>query len=68
MNSKERAYAAFRGQRPDRPPLGFFAIDSDTAGQLLGHGGCILGTSHSVAVGTRYENFMTLLDQYTKWL
>lgn len=27
----------------------------------------ILGTTHSVAVGTKYENFMTLLDKYAKW-
>ncbi len=26
----------------------------------------ILGTSHSVAVGTRYENFMAMLDEYHK--
>ena len=26
----------------------------------------ILGTSHSVAVGTRYENFMALVDEYHK--
>ena len=29
-------------------------------------GGCILGTSHSVAVGTKYENFMALLDRFDK--
>jgi uroporphyrinogen decarboxylase len=27
-----------------------------------GQGGFILGTSHSVAVGTRYENFMTMIE------
>ena len=27
-----------------------------------GRGGFILGTSHSVAVGTRYENFMTMIE------
>jgi len=27
----------------------------------------ILGTSHSVAVGSRYENFMAMLDEYWKW-
>jgi len=27
-------------------------------------GGFILGTSHSVAVGTKYENFMAMLDAY----
>ncbi len=27
-------------------------------------GGFILGTTHSVAVGTRYDNFMALLDAY----
>ncbi len=26
----------------------------------------ILGTSHSVAVGSRYENFMALVDEYRK--
>jgi hypothetical protein len=30
------------------------------------NGGFILGTSHSVAVGSRYENFMALLDQFSK--
>ncbi|MFI4910467.1 MAG: uroporphyrinogen decarboxylase family protein [Sedimentisphaeraceae bacterium JB056] len=29
--------------------------------------GLILGTSHSIAVGTKYENFMTLLDTYSKY-
>ena len=29
-------------------------------------GGYILGTSHSVAVGTQYENFMAMLDEYHK--
>ena len=28
------------------------------------NGGFILGTSHSVAVGSQYENFMALLDEY----
>ncbi len=30
-------------------------------------GGVIMGTSHSVAVGTKYENFMALLDEYSKY-
>jgi hypothetical protein len=29
-----------------------------------GSGGFIIGTSHSVAVGTQYDNFMTMLDEY----
>jgi hypothetical protein len=29
-------------------------------------GGYIFGTSHSVAVGTQYENFMAMLDEYHK--
>jgi len=28
----------------------------------------ILGTSHSVAVGTKYDNFMALLDQFNRWI
>ena len=35
--------------------------------EVAPHGGCILGTSHSVAVGTRYENFMALLDRFDEW-
>lgn len=31
-----------------------------------GKTGVILGTSHSIAVGTKYDNFMALLDQYSK--
>lgn len=31
-------------------------------------GGIILGTSHSVAVGTKYDNFMALLDEYSKFI
>lgn len=31
-----------------------------------GEGGFILGTSHSVAVGTGYDNFMAMLDQFQK--
>ena len=27
----------------------------------------ILGTSHSVAVGSRYENYMAMVDEYQKW-
>ncbi len=26
----------------------------------------ILGASHSIAVGTRYENFLALIDEYEK--
>ncbi len=29
-------------------------------------GGFILGSSHSIAVGTRYDNFMAMLDEYHK--
>jgi len=34
------------------------------ATEIGGDGGFILGTSHSVAVGTRYDNFMVMLDQF----
>ncbi len=27
----------------------------------------ILGTSHSVAVGSKYDNYMAMLDEYHKW-
>jgi uroporphyrinogen-III decarboxylase len=30
-------------------------------------GGYIFGTTHSVAVGTRYDNFMAMLDAYHEW-
>jgi uroporphyrinogen-III decarboxylase len=36
MNSQERTFSALRLEKPDRPPMGFFAIDSDTAGKVLG--------------------------------
>lgn len=36
MNSKQRVRAVFEGRMPDRTPLGFFAIDSDTAARILG--------------------------------
>ena len=36
------------------------------ATEIGGEGGFILGTSHSVAVGTRYDNFMAMLDQFQK--
>jgi uroporphyrinogen-III decarboxylase len=29
-------------------------------------GGFILGSSHSIAVGTRYENFMAMLDEFDR--
>ena len=29
-------------------------------------GGFILGATHSIAVGTRYDNFMALLDEHAK--
>jgi len=34
--SKERVEAIFNNQMPDRPAIGFYAIDSDTAGKILG--------------------------------
>ncbi len=36
--------------------------------EIAPSGRFILGTSHSVAVGTKYENFMALLDQFSKWI
>ncbi len=36
MNSKERVKAALTGEIPDRCPIGFFAIDGDTAEMVLG--------------------------------
>lgn len=30
-------------------------------------GGYIFGTTHSVAVGTKYDNFMAMLDAYHEW-
>ncbi|HEY64151.1 MAG TPA: hypothetical protein G4O02_06225 [Caldilineae bacterium] len=30
-------------------------------------GGYIFGTTHSVAVGTKYDNFMAMLDAYHQW-
>ena len=36
MIPKQRVEKAFQRQVPDRPPLGFFAIDSDTASKVLG--------------------------------
>ena len=29
--------------------------------------GYIFGTTHSVAVGTKYDNFMAMLDAYDEW-
>jgi len=29
-------------------------------------GGFILGASHSIAVGTRYENFMAMLEEFDR--
>jgi uroporphyrinogen-III decarboxylase len=34
--------------------------------RAAGGGGFILGPSHSIAWGTKYENFMTMLDEYVK--
>ncbi|MBT6148399.1 MAG: hypothetical protein HN712_25185 [Gemmatimonadetes bacterium] len=36
MNSRERVTAAIARQSVDRVPMGFYAIDCDTAGQVLG--------------------------------
>ena len=36
LTSKKRVDSVFAGQIPDRPVIGFFAIDSDTAGRILG--------------------------------
>lgn len=35
MNSKERVNKIFDGEIPDRPAIGFFAIDSDIASKIL---------------------------------
>jgi uroporphyrinogen-III decarboxylase len=37
------------------------ALEKGAAG-----GGFILGPSHSIAKGTRYENFMAMLDEFDK--
>lgn len=37
------------------------AIEKGKAG-----GGYIFGTSHSIAVGTQYDNFMTMLDEFDR--
>ncbi len=39
-----------------------FRVALETPG--AGSGGFIIGTSHSVAVGTQYDNFMAMLDEY----
>jgi hypothetical protein len=36
MTSKQRVDKIFRGEIPDRTPIGFFAIDSDIASKVLG--------------------------------
>lgn len=36
LNSKQRVKTAFSRKTPDRPPLGFYAIDSDIASKVLG--------------------------------
>lgn len=33
---------------------------------LKPNGGYIFGTSHTIAVGTKYDNFMTMVDEYLK--
>ena len=42
-----------------------FRIATGPGGEGV-EGGFILGTSHSVAVGTGYDNFMAMLDQFQK--
>ncbi|AQQ70477.1 methylcobalamin:coenzyme M methyltransferase [Limihaloglobus sulfuriphilus] len=36
--------------------------------ELAPNGRFIFGTSHSVAVGTNYENFMAMIDELHKWI
>ena len=36
MDSKQRVRTVLEGKMPDRTPLGFYAIDSDTAARILG--------------------------------
>lgn len=36
MNSKQRVYAALRGEKPDKIPMGEFSIDFDVAEKILG--------------------------------
>lgn len=38
-----------------------YAVESAKAG-----GGYIFGTSHSIAVGSKYDNFMTMLEEFEK--
>jgi hypothetical protein len=35
-------------------------------GRVAPYGGCVLGTTHSVCTGTKYDNFMAMLDEYAK--
>ena len=30
-------------------------------------GGYVFGSSHSIAVGTKYDNFMAMLDEFVRW-
>lgn len=36
--------------------------------EVAPQGGFVMGTSHSVAVGTKYDNFMAMLDQFNQWI
>lgn len=40
--------------------------DVRRAMRVAGEGGFILGASHSIAVGTRYDNFMAMLDEFVR--
>lgn len=49
------------GTRDDIKKDVAYAVESAKEG-----GGYIFGTSHSIAVGTNYDNFMTMLDEFEK--
>ena len=50
-----------RGTKDDIKKSVAYAVTSARQG-----GGYIFGTSHSIAVGSNYENFMTMLDEFDK--
>lgn len=53
--------ALIGGTRDEIKEYTAYAVESAKAG-----GGFIFGSSHSVAVGTNYDNYMTMLDEFEK--
>ncbi len=80
MTSKERVLSVLAHQMPDKVPWGGLSVELLVSGtqdevrketrkalQANKPGGrYIFGSTHSIAVGTKYDNFMAMVEEFEK--